>query len=465
MDSFGPEIFRQKTTTHTTREGKTMTKARLETRPRKGDHIRRVGIVFAGGPAPAANAVISSAAVSFLDDNRQVIGFMYGYSFLQDYHPVTARLHPEEHYREFTLKDVTGNRNSQGILIGTSRANPGKAVHGRADLGDPDKTARLRNVYSALVDLGLDALISIGGDDTLKTANFLYEYQKTLPPGAKKIQVVHLPKTIDNDYQGIDFTFGYFTAVDFLAKEMKNLRSDAEAAQMYYVAECMGRKAGWLCYGVGIAGEANMVFSLEDVNDDMVFEDEVEDPETGERRMEKRLRVEALVDKIVNLMLYREKHEKKTFGTVVLAEGLAEILPERFIHEIPKDEHGNISIGKIDIGKLVARMAADEYRKRTGNERKVVGLQLGYESRCALPHAFDVMLGSQLGIGAYRALVEENLDGHMVSATGQLDLMYVPFDKLVNPTTMRTEVRFIRPGSDFHLLARFLESRTEVQHD
>lgn len=446
-----------------TPKGKIMPKNNLVARPRRGDHIQRVGIVFAGGPAPAANAVISSAAVSFLDDNRRVFGFMYGYSFLQDYHPVTARLHPEEHYREFTPKDVLGNRNSQGILIGTSRANPGKSVNCPADLDDPVKCARLANVYSALVDLQIDALISIGGDDTLKTANFLYEYQKRLPPGARKVQVVHLPKTIDNDYQGIDFTFGYFTAVDFLAKEMKNLRADAEASQMYYVAECMGRKAGWLCYGVGIAGEANMVFSLEDVDEDMVFEDEVVDPDTGEQRLEKRLRVESLVDKIVNLILYREQHEKKNFGTVVLAEGLAEMLPERYIHEIPKDEHGNISIGKIDIGKLVARLAAEEYRKRTGRERKVIGLQLGYESRCALPHAFDVMLGSQLGIGAYRALVEENLDGHMVSATGQLDLTYVPFDKLVNPKTLRTEVRFIRPGSDFHLLARFLESRTEVQ--
>ncbi|MBI5835778.1 MAG: 6-phosphofructokinase [Candidatus Eisenbacteria bacterium] len=440
-----------------------MSKSSLVARPKKGDHIRRVGIVFAGGPAPAANAVISSAAVSFLDDNRQVLGFMYGYEHLQKYHPVTYRLTREEHYKEFTHKDVTGNRNSQGILIGTSRANPGKGIKCPADLDDPEKTAHLRNVYSALVDLGIDALISIGGDDTLKTANFLHEYQKRLPEGAKRIQIVHLPKTIDNDYQGIDFTFGYFTAVDFLAKEMKNLRADAEAGQVYYVAECMGRKAGWLCYGVGIAGEANMVFSLEDVNDEMVFEDEVVDPETGATRKERRLRVDALVDKIVNLILFREQHEHKHFGTVVLAEGLAELFPEKYIRGLPKDEHGNISIGKIDIGKEMARLTAEEYRKRTGRERKVVGLQIGYESRCALPHAFDVMLGSQLGIGAYRALVEENLGGHMVSASGQLDLSYVPFHKLVNPGTMRTEVRFIRPGSDFHLLARFLESRTEVQ--
>ncbi|MBM3287848.1 MAG: 6-phosphofructokinase [Candidatus Eisenbacteria bacterium] len=442
-----------------------MPRNNLVSRPRKGDHIRRVGIVFAGGPAPAANAVISAAAVSFLDDDREVVGFLHGYENLQKYHPVTHRLVREEHYRELTQKEVTGSRNSQGILIGTSRANPGKGLCRAEDLNDPEKTVGLRNVYSAFVDLRIDALISIGGDDTLKTANLLHEFQKRLPPEAKRIQIVHLPKTIDNDYQGIDFTFGYFTAVDFIAKEMKNLRADAEAGRVYYIAECMGRKAGWLSYGVGIAGEANMVISVEDVDQGMMFDDEVVDPATGGTRAERRLKIEALVDQIVNLMIARERREDKHFGTVVLAEGLAELFPERYIRCIPKDEHGNISIGKIDIGKEIARLVAEEYRKRTGKDRKVIGLQLGYESRCAPPHAFDVMLGSQLGIGAYRALVEENLDGHMVSVTGQLELTYVPFQRLVNPQTLKTEVRFIRPDSDFHLLARFLESRTEVRGD
>ena len=115
----------------------------------------------------------------------------------------------------------------------------------------------------------------------------------------------------------------------------------------------------------------------------------------------------------------------------------------------------------MDLGKLVAMLVTRRYEERTRRKKKVTGLQLGYESRCAPPHAFDVMLGSQLGIGAYRALVEENLDGHMVSVEGQLDLAYVPFTDLVNPTTLKTEVRFIRPGSDYHRLARFLETRTD----
>ncbi len=431
-------------------------------RPRlKGAHIRRVGIVFAGGPAPGANAVISAAAISFLDTSREVIGFTSGYRHLERYHPVTCRLQMGEHYRLFRARDVSGMRNTQGILIGTSRANPGADIRGPADLNNARRTQRLQNCYAALVDLGIDALISIGGDDTLKTANFLYEYQKRLPRGAKRIHIVHLPKTIDNDYKGIDFTFGYFTAVDFLAKEMKNLRADAEASDRYFIAQAMGRKAGWLSYGVGIAGEANMIFSVEDIEEEMLFDDEIID-ENGARRTERRLRLEALVERITDLVIWREEREGKTFGTVVLAEGLAELLPEKLIRGVDKDEHGHISIGKIDLGHIVAKLVEAEYTRRTGKKRKVTGLQIGYESRCAVPHAFDVMLGSQLGIGAFRALVEENLDGHMVSVSGQLDLRFVPFRNLVNPKTLRTEVRYIQPGSDFHRLARFLESKTEV---
>ncbi|MEQ1571521.1 MAG: 6-phosphofructokinase, partial [Myxococcota bacterium] len=109
----------------------------------------------------------------------------------------------------------------------------------------------------------------------------------------------------------------------------------------------------------------------------------------------------------------------------------------------------------------LAGLVARHYEARTGRKKKVTGVQLGYESRCASPHGYDVILGSQLGIGAYRALVEQGLDAHMVSVRGQLDLHYVPFDDLVDPVTLATQVRLVEPGSDFHRLARFLETRTE----
>lgn len=416
--------------------------------------IRRVAIVFAGGPAPAANAVISAAATSFLEDGREVIGFFHGYSNLQDYHPVTHRLLPDEHYRIFEERDLRGIRNARGILIGTARANPGKGIERVEDLADETKCERLTNVYRALVDLKVDALISIGGDDTLKTANLLFEYQRRLPADAKHVRIVHLPKTIDNDYRGIDFTFGFFTAVDFMAKELQNLRADALATSGYFIVETMGRKAGWLSYGVAIAGEANLVIAVEDVEGELALDG----------RDHKTLSVEALVDRIVDLMLTREKRGKH-YGTIVLAEGLAELLPDDVTGNLPRDEHGHIPLGGIDLGKLVAERVSARYNERTGRKKKVASVQLGYESRCAPPHAFDVMLGSQLGIGAYRALVEENKDGYMVSTSGQLDLHYVPFSDLVNDTTLRTEVRFIARGSDFHRLARFLETRVDRLRD
>src|SRR5215831_7502700 len=264
---------------------------------RKGDHIKRVGLVFSGGPAPAANAVISAAAISFLEDGRDAIGFFHGYSNLQDYHPVTHRLLPDEHYRIFVERDVNGLRNSRGIVIGTARANPGKGIERPEHMDDPRRTERLRNVYNALVDLDIDALISIGGDDTLKTANFLHEYQRRLPDAARRFQIVHLPKTIDNDYRGIDFTFGFFTAVDVMAKELQNLRADAIATSSYFIVETMGRKAGWLSYGVAIAGEANLVIAVEDVDGELAIEH-------NGRRM---LAIDGLVDRIVDLILTRER--------------------------------------------------------------------------------------------------------------------------------------------------------------
>ncbi len=425
------------------------------------DSIQRVAIVFSGGPAPAANAVISAAATSFLEDNREVYGFFHGYSNLMHYDRETNPLVPEEAYRVFEERDVRGLRNTRGIIIGTARANPGKGIECEADLENPEKTKRLANVYNALVDTGIDALISIGGDDTLKTANFLYEYQKRLPPDAKRVRIVHLPKTIDNDYRGIDFTFGFFTAVDVMAKEVQNLRADAIATSSYFIVETMGRKAGWLSYGVAIAGEANLVIAPEDVQESLLVSESTVDSE-GQATTHQVLSLDALCEQIVELILTREKRGKH-YGTVVLAEGLSELCSDKELEGLPRDDHGHISLAGMDLGKLVANLVASRYESRTGKPKKVTGLQIGYESRCAIPHAFDVMLGSQLGIGAYRALVEEGIDGHMVSVSGQLDLHYVRFCELINPQTLKTDVRLIVPGSDFHRLARFLETRVDKE--
>jgi 6-phosphofructokinase 1 len=415
--------------------------------------IKRVAILFAGGPAPAANAVISTAAFSFLEEGTQVYGIKYGYSRLAEY-SAAGPLQKGVDYIRFTHDTLTHTRSSRGIMIGTARTNPGKHVNSPEHLKDPELVAPLRRVYEGLCSLEVDALISIGGDDTLKTANKLKMFQDNLPADARRFPIIHLPKTIDNDYSGIDFTFGFFTAVETLAEEIRNLNYDAAASRAYFLCEAMGRSAGWLAYGAAIAGEASMVLSVEDITGALA-EDEVTDPKTGETR--KVMAMDRVIDRMVDMMLARER-EGREYGTIVVAEGIAEFLPAKYLEGVSRDEHGHINISAINLAALISALLSERYANRTGKARKVNGLQLGYESRCAPPHAYDVMLGSQLGVGAYRALVEEKLNGVMVSVSGQLDLHYVPFEELVDPETLVTKVRFIEQGSDFHRLARFLET-------
>jgi ATP-dependent phosphofructokinase / diphosphate-dependent phosphofructokinase len=418
--------------------------------------IRRVAILFAGGPAPAANAVISTAAASFRRHGIEVLGIMHGYAHLVEFGPDHAMTEGRD-YIVLNQSNLRRTRNTRGILIGTSRTNPGKEISQPAHFADPGRTAQLRAVHQALASLGVDALVSIGGDDTLKTANKFKRFQDHLPASERRIAVVHVPKTIDNDYRGIDFTFGYFTAVETLANEIRNLLADAEGGRMYFLVETMGRSAGWLAYGAAIAGEASLVLSVEDLTDEYMTTEIVTDPKSGSSSERRIMDIDKIVDIIVRVMVARES-EGKEFGVIVLAEGLAQHMPARFLEGVTFDDHGNISLSQTNLARNMTKLVETEYAQRQGKKRRVTGLQLGYEARCALPHAFDVILGSQLGVGAYRALVENRADGVLISVSGQLNLNYVPFETLIDPDTLITVVRFIQPGSDFQRLARFLEN-------
>ena len=307
----------------------------------------------------------------------------------------------------------------------------------------------MRTVHAALVSLGVDALVSIGGDDTLKTANKFKLFQEYLPADAKRIPVVHLPKTIDNDYCGIDFTFGYFTAVETLASEIRNLLADAEATRSYYLAETMGRSAGWLAYGAAIAGEASLVISVEDITASIATRNRT-DPTTGETEMRPVMKVEEVV---------KPHRRPRCASARKKKEGIRRDRDRRRAGRIPAAAvPGRHSARRSRAHRDLASQLVPHVRQadrrtntrsRPARRRKINGLQLGYEARCARPHAFDVMLGSQLGVGAYRALVEEKLNGVMVSVHGQLELNYVPFETLIDPETLVTMVRFVEPTSRF----------------
>jgi 6-phosphofructokinase len=433
-----------------------MAESTLSRPPKMLHNFRRAAILFAGGPAPAANAVISAAATAFLRNDIEVVGIKHGYSSLVNYSPSNPLVEGRD-YVMVNHKMLGRTRNSQGIMIGTARTNPGKMISHPSHLSDPEKSAPLKTTYEALRSIGVDLLVSIGGDDTLKTANKFKMFQERLPLDAHHIPVVHLPKTIDNDYRGIDFTFGYFTAVDFLAGEVRNLLADAEANRSYFLCESMGRSAGWLAYGVAIAGEASLVISVEDIVSKYRAEEEVTDSKTSEKKMRPVMNMDEVIPRIVATMTTREK-EGKEYGVIVIAEGLAELLPNKYLEGVGRDDHGHINISAINLHDIFADLVSKEYTKQTGKKRKINPMQLGYEARCAKPHAFDVMLGSQLGVGAYRALIEKRLNGVMVSVSGQLQLEYVPFDELVDPETLVTVVRYIERDSDFQRLTRFLET-------
>ncbi len=427
-------------------------------------NVQKVAILFSGGPAPAANAVISAAAASFRRAGIEVYGMLHGYSGLMGFSAVNP-LQEGRDYIRLTVDRIQQIRCSGGILIGTARENPGKDVTVPEDLHDPQKCAKLRTVYDGLRSLGIDALVSIGGDDTLKTANKLLRYQDTLSTNLPRIQIVHVPKTIDNDYNGIDFTFGFFTAVEQMAAEIRNLLADAEASRAYFIVESMGRSAGWLAYGAAIAGEASLVLSIEDLDQSLLTTEHIQNPKTGVLECRSIMNMPRLIEKLTALMRYREEVEGKPFGVIVLAEGLAEKLPLELLGDVEYDPFGHIAVAGADLGKKIARLVADEFQKQTQRKRKVNGVQLGYEVRCARPQAFDVILGSQLGVGAYRGLIENGQTGVMVSVERQFDLRYVPFEELVDQTTLTTIVRFIKPESDFYKLARILETNVPSPSD
>ena len=136
---------------------------------RPNSDVKKVAILFSGGPAPAANAVIGGAALCFARAGVETYGMLNGYTHLVDYKDGDVLKEGEDYVRlDKVVRD--GLRTKQGICIGTARANPGKALKTPEDLDDPEKTAPMETVYKALCSLGIDALVSIGGDDTLTTA-------------------------------------------------------------------------------------------------------------------------------------------------------------------------------------------------------------------------------------------------------------------------------------------------------
>lgn len=386
---------------------------------------KKIGLVFSGGPAPSANAVISSVCLSFIDKKIPIIGFFYGFEYLEKFDSHDRYSLVEKVHYETLDASIARIRNRRGVYLKTSRANPGKQIKNKDDLKDPGKNQKLMKILQALDSLGIGFLVTIGGDDTLKTANYL---------NLLGLPVIHIPKTIDNDYYGISWTFGYWSAVQTCKETILSLKADAESTNAYFVVELMGRKAGWITYASGIAGEAAIMLSAEDIE--------------GEE-----MDVDRIGDRIVNTIINREKRDKY-YGIICVAESLADKLPEK-LKPKEKDKHGNVIMGAAEVGRILRDEAKKKYLERTGRKKKIVYKQIGYETRTVLPISFDVVLGSMLGFGAYK-LYSRNEFNCMVSVSDNFQIVAVPFETLIDPKTLLTRLRDVPRGSDFFELKEAL---------
>jgi 6-phosphofructokinase 1 len=251
----------------------------------------------------------------------------------------------EDKSMPLNLETVAGILPRGGTILRTSRTNPSKRPDG------------IERCMETIAKHKIDALVAIGGDDTLSVAQKLHE---------KGVKVVGVPKTIDNDLSGTDFTFGFDTACNIVCEAIDRLHTTAEAHNRVMVVEVMGRDAGWIALYSGVAGGADSILIPERPFD---------------------------VDKVAESL--RQRHERgRYFSIVVVAEG-AKFLAgggAPVIQDMGKDEFGHAKLGGI------ANTLAKEIEKRTGFETRAV--VLGHIQRGGSPSAFDRVLATRYGLGA-----------------------------------------------------------------
>ncbi|MFW5805619.1 MAG: 6-phosphofructokinase [Bacteroidales bacterium] len=401
------------------------------------DKDLKVAILHSGGPAPGSNRVLAGAAKQFLDKNIPVVGFINGFEFLQSLK--AEDLAEGEHYVEIDKHLMSQTLDYKAFFLSTSRANPGKSIRNPQDLEDEEKTKRIHNILENFEKMRIGALITIGGDDTLKTANYIYKVAGNRLSNSEMLfngAIVHVPKTIDNDYSGIAWTFGFFTAAGAAGDMVRGLYDDAKVTNCYHIVEMMGRKSGWYTAAASIYGRGTKAVIPEDYQDEPFS-------------------LEILTRELVDIVVKREK-AGKNYGVFCVSEGIAELLSDEEIAKIERDRHGNLRLAEAKIGEKVAKSVQALYAEKTGGRKKFKSQIVGYETRQIPPLLYDVLLTSQLGVGAFR-LIKEGKSGHMVTVKDNLEIDSIPFSKLIDPDTLLVKNRQIDVTGDFYKLLRSLE--------
>ena len=375
-------------------------------------HPHKLAILAAGGPAPGINSVIGAATIRAILSGIEVVGINDGFQWIMQ--------GDIDHVTPLTIRNVTRIHFRGGSYIGISRSNPTK---------DP---AHLDNTLNSLLRLNVDRLVTIGGDDTALSASRLAAHARG------KLQVVHVPKTIDNDLDlphGIP-TFGFQTARHVGVKIVQDLQVDARTTSRWYFVVAMGRKAGHLALGIGKAAGATLTVIPEEFKDKIVP-------------------FRKIVDIMAGSVIKRLSYGRMD-GTAVLAEGLVEHLSPDELSSlagagVERDAHDNIRIAEVNFGEIL-KAAVQKRLGEFGIKSTIVAKNIGYELRCTDPIPFDMEYTRDLGYCAAKYLLEGGSNAMITMQNGAFKP--IPFAEMLDPDTGKTRIRMVDIDTEHYKIAR-----------
>ncbi|MHA1976844.1 MAG: 6-phosphofructokinase [Candidatus Hodarchaeales archaeon] len=349
---------------------------------------KTIGVLTGGGDCPGLNSVIYGVLLKASDAGYNVVGIEKGWKgFL------------ENRTRELDVTSLDDLHTVGGTLIYTSRTNPYKKAKSIQDPIEREKAIKktAEKMASQIKTLNLDALIAIGGDDTLGVAAAMYKYA-----GAK---VIGVPKTIDNDLSSTDYTFGFWSAIQLASNTMDNITTTARSHQRIFIIEVMGRDAGWLTLVSGISAGTDIILIPEkpfDLQNDII----------------KILRDRVDSGRKYHIIACSE-------GAIPTKESFKRDFTTTSQHDIdllPKDDFGNPLLSKLNMSKVLVKELNNQgdlrqHFKEKNVEFDIREVTLGHTMRAGTPNSFDRILGLRLGVQAVKLVIDNNF-GRMASLNG-----------------------------------------------
>jgi 6-phosphofructokinase len=374
--------------------------------------LKKIAILAGGGPAPGINSVIAAATIRASLSGIDVVGIQDGFRWIME--------GDTDHVLPLTIEEVSRIHLRGGCHIGMARANPTK------------QEQTLDNTVSALLRLGVDGVITIGGDDTAFSAFKVGERSRG------SLKVVHVPKTIDNDLhlplQGN--TFGFQTARHVGTGIVRDLMVDARTTSRWYFVVAMGRKVGHLALGIGKAAGATLTLIPEEL------------------KGQAPVRLKHIEDILVGAILKRIGNGQDD-GVAVMAEGLTEMIERADLDEagarFEHDAHGHVRLDEINLGEML-KLRVQQRLTKMGIKMVIVAKNIGYELRCTDPIPFDIEYTRDLGFYAAKYLEE---GGSGVVVTIELDhFKPIPLTEMMDAKTGRMAVRAVDVSSERYRVAR-----------